>query len=435
MAEGDSGEGFNRIRRGLTNRIAGVKHQVTDLELTAIRRRLVYVLFSGATLGWVAFVATLTVATVAARSLTGSTAIAGFPLAAGALGQAFGTNLFGRWSARYGRRFIMLAGPPMSAFGATMELLGVVFGWYWMLVVGAVFVGGGIGAIHLTRYAAAELSEEGQRGRAVGILVWSGTIGSLAGANLVDWTGQMAEEWLGTPYGGAFLLAAAAFLLSWLIFLTALRPDPSQVAVTTQERPAAKGSVGSALRLSSVQISVLALLSAQVTMVLVMTATPLRIEDAGYGLDIVGLVISTHAVGMFAFAPLVGKLVDRIGHLPVLLIGAVVSWGSLLLTGTAPQEGYWMLIAGLLALGLGWSFSFVAGSSMLFASAPSDVRQVVEGWADSAIWTVVMLGSVGAGLLMNSIGYAMLNLVAACPLLIIVIVVFSTRRLRTALFA
>ena len=73
-----------------------VTPQATDIELTAIRRRLVYVLFSGATLGWVAFVATLTVATVAARSLSGSTALAGFPLAAGALGQALGTNLFGK---------------------------------------------------------------------------------------------------------------------------------------------------------------------------------------------------------------------------------------------------------------------------------------------------------------------------------------------------
>ena len=412
-----------------------VTPQATDIELTAIRRRLVYVLFSGATLGWVAFVATLTVATVAARSLSGSTALAGFPLAAGALGQALGTNLFGRLSARYGRRFIMLTGPPISAFGATLELLGVVFGWYWMLVAGALFVGGGLGSIHLTRYAAAELSEEHRRGWAVGILVWSGTVGSLVGANLVDGVGQMVEDWLGTPYGGAFLLAATAFLGSWLIFWRALRPDPSQVAVTTQEGPAAKGSVGSALRLPSVQLSILALLSAQVTMVLVMTATPLRIEDAGDGLTIVGLVLSIHAVGMFAFAPWVGKLVDRVGHLPMLGLGAIVNWASLFVSGMAPDDSNFLLALGLFMLGLGWSFSFVAGSSMLFSSSPPDVRQVVEGWADSAIWTTVMLGSVGAGVLMNAIGYGLLNVVAACPLMIIVVFVFSTRRLRVALYA
>ena len=407
--------------------------QTPDSRLASIRRRLVYVLFSGAVLGWTAFVATLAVATVAARSLTGSTVIAGFPLAAGALGQALGTNLLGRLSARHGRRFIMLVGPPVSALGAALELVGVVLGWYWLLVGGAVFVGGGLGAIHLTRYAAAELAEDHRRGRAVGILVWSGTIGSLVGANLVDSVGRVTEDWLGTPYGGAFLLAVIAFLLCWLLFLTALRPDPSRVAVTAHQAATSTRSAGPALRLPAVQLSILALLSAQGAMVLVMTTTPLRIEDAGFGLDVVGLVLSVHALGMFAFAPLVGKLVDRIGYLPSLGIGAVVTWTSLLLSGTAPYESNWHLGAGLFLLGLGWSFSFVAGSSMLFASSPSQVRQVVEGWADSAIWTMVMLGSLGAGLLMSAIGYALLNLVAAGPALVILLVVLSTPRLRAAL--
>lgn len=384
-------------------------------------------------LGWTAFVATLTVATVAARSLTGSTVVAGFPLAAGAFGQALGTNLFGRLSARYGRRFIMLVGPPLSALGAALELLGVVLGWYWLLVGGAVFVGGGIGAIHLARYAAAELTEDHRRGRAVGLLVWSGTIGSLVGANLVDGAGRMTEGWLGTPYGGAFLLAVAAFLLCWFLFLGALRPDPSRVAITTRRAPAVPGSVGSALRLPAVQLSILALLSAQGAMVLVMTATPLRIEDAGYGLDIVGLVLSIHAVGMFAFAPLVGRLADRIGYVPSLTIGLLVTWTSLVLSGTAPYGSYWPLAAGLFLLGLGWSFSFVAGSSMLFSSSPAEVRPVVEGWADSAIWTMVMVGSVSAGVLMSTIGYGLLNLVAAGPTLVILLAVFSIPQLRADL--
>ena len=404
--------------------------QATDRRLTAVRRRLVYVLFSGATLGWIAFIATITVATVAARSLTGSTLIAGFPLAAGALGQALGTNLFGRLSACRGRRFILLVGPPISALGAAVELLGMVLGWYWLLLCGALVVGGGIGAVHLIRYVAAELSEERRRAWAMGFIVWSGTIGSVVGANLVDGVGRMVEDWLGTPYGGAFLLAVAAFLLSWLIFWMALRPDPSQVAVTTQEGPTSSGSIGGAFRLPRVQLSILALLSAQVVMVMVTTAAPLRIEDAGHGLDVVGVVIATHAVGMFAFAPLVGKLVDRMGYLPSLVIGVLVTWVSLFMSATASYEGYWMLNLGLFVLGVGWCFSFVAGSAMLFASAPSDVRQIVEGWADSAIWTAVMLGSAGAGVLMSTIGFEVLNLVSAGPLLIVVLLVVTVPGLR-----
>ena len=407
--------------------------RATRSELSAVRRRLVYVLFSGAALAWLAFVATLTVATVAARSLSGSTMMAGLPLAAGALGQALGTNLLGRLSTRYGRRFIMVIGPPVSACGAALELIGVTAGWYWVLVGGAILMGAGVGAIHLARYVAAELAGESERGKAMGLLVWSATIGSVIGANLVDWAGRLAEDWLGTPYGGAFLLATVAFLLSGMIFWVGLRPDPSRVVVTPAIRPEQGGSVGAALRLPAVQISILALLSAQGAMVLVMTATPLRIEDAGYGIDAVGVVLSVHAVGMFAFAPLVGKLVDRLGRLPMLGMGMSLTAVSLLLAGTAPYDSLFVLALGLFVLGLGWSFSFLASSSMLFASAPPDVRQVVEGWADSAAWTMVMVGSVVSGVLMGTVGYSWLSLVAALPMSFILVLALTVPRLRGAI--
>ncbi|MCE2526603.1 MAG: MFS transporter [Actinomycetia bacterium] len=412
-----------------------MKQQVTGPDVTGLRRRLLYVLFTGTTLGWIGFIATLTVATVAARSLTGSTILAGIPLAAGALGQALGTNLFGRLSASRGRRYIMLMGPPLSALGAALEVVGVAVGWYWMLVAGAVFVGVGLGSQHLSRYVAAELAQEQHRGLTMGILVWSGAIGAVVGANLVEGVGRIVEGSLGSPYAGAFLLAAMAFLLTWLLFWLALRPDPSKVAVVAQVAPAGGrgGTVGAALRLPGVQVAILALISAQVVMVTVMTATPLRIEDAGYGLNIVGVVISTHTVGMFVFAPLVGKLVDRVGHLSVLGIGLFVTLASLLLSGIAPYDGYGMLNAGLFLLGLGWSFSFVAASSMLFAAAPADIRQVVEGWADSVVHVMVMTGSAAAGVLMSAIGFGLLNLVSAGFLLAIGLLVSFAPRLRTEL--
>ena len=387
-------------------------------------------LFSGSVLNWAAFFATITVVTVAARSLSGSNMLAGLPLAACALGQALGANLFGWLSARHGRRLIVLKGPLVSALGATLELVGLMAKAYWLLVGGAMLVGGGVGAVHLARFTAAELAEEERRGWALGLAVWAGTLGSLIGANLVDWIGRMVEKGMGTPYGGAFLVAIAGFLLCWLLLWTALPLDPSRVKVTTQSGFPVKRRAGIGLGLPPVQIAILLLLSAQATMVLVMTATPLHIEDTDYDLKVVGLVMSALAVGMFAFAPLVGRFVDRTGHLPALGLGVAVTWYSLFLSGTAPYDGYLPLIAGLFLLGLGWCLCFIAGTSMLFASAPADVRQVLGGVADWATWTTVMLGSVGAGILMSGIGYGSLNLVAAIPMLVVLLLVLSTPRFR-----
>ena len=356
--------------------------------------------------------------------------LAGLPLAACALGQALGANLFGWLSARHGRRLIVLKGPLVSALGATLELVGLMAKAYWLLVGGAMLVGGGVGAVHLARFTAAELAEEERRGWALGLAVWAGTLGSLIGANLVDWIGRMVEKGMGTPYGGAFLVAIAGFLLCWLLLWTALPLDPSRVKVTTQSGFPVKRRAGIGLGLPPVQIAILLLLSAQATMVLVMTATPLHIEDTDYDLKVVGLVMSALAVGMFAFAPLVGRFVDRTGHLPALGLGVAVTWYSLFLSGTAPYDGYLPLIAGLFLLGLGWCLCFIAGTSMLFASAPADVRQVLGGVADWATWTTVMLGSVGAGILMSGIGYGSLNLVAAIPMLVVLLLVLSTPRFR-----
>ena len=105
---------------------------------------------------------------------------------------------------------------------------------------------------------------------------------------------------------------------------------------------------------------------------------------------------------------------------------------SLLLAGTAPSDGLFVLALGLFVLGLGWNCSFLASSSMLFASAPPEVRPVVEGWADSAAWTMVMLGSVASGVLMG-IGYSWLSLTAALPMLLILALALAVPRLRTAL--
>ena len=409
-----------------------MKPRATDLEFNAVRCRPAYVLFSASVLNWAAFVATVTVVTLAARALSGSNMLAGLPLGASALGQALGANLFGWLSARYGRRTILLKGPLVSALGATLELGALMAKNYWLLVGGAMLVGVGVGAVHLSRYTAAELAESERRGWALGLAVWAGTLGSLVGANLVDWVGRLVEKGLGTPYGGAFLVAIAGFLLCWLLLWTALPLDPFRVAVTTRSGSPGKRRAGIALGLPAVQIAVLVLLSAQATMVLVMTATPLHIEDTDYDLKVVGLVMSALAVGMFSFAPMVGRLVDRTGLLPALGLGAVVTWYALFLSGTAPYDGYRPLIAGLFLLGLGWCLCFVAGSSVLFASAPAEARRVLGGVADWATWTTVMLGSVGAGMLMSRIGYGSLHLVAAIPMPVVLLLVLSIPRFRAA---
>jgi MFS family permease len=61
--------------------------------------------------------------------------------------------------------------------------------------------------------------------------------------------------------------------------------------------------------------------AAHATMVAVMGMTPLHMGHGGASLQLVGLVISIHIVGMYAFSPLVGRATDRFGRRAVVGVG------------------------------------------------------------------------------------------------------------------
>ena len=70
--------------------------------------------------------------------------------------------------------------------------------------------------------------------------------------------------------------------------------------------------------------AVVGLAGSHAAMVGVMVMTPLHMEHGGADLRIIGIVISVHVLGMFAFSPVVGWLADRLGREPVLGAGGVV---------------------------------------------------------------------------------------------------------------
>lgn len=164
----------------------------------------------------------------------------------------------------------------------------------------------------------------------------------------------------------------------------------------------------------------------QVVMVLIMTATPIHIENSGFGLNLVGTIISAHTLGMFAFAPLVGRLVDRIGPILVIVAGAAILVVSSVMAAIAPSDATVLLGWALFLLGIGWNFGFVAGSTLLSVSIEPDGRPLVQGRIDSAVWGASAFASLSAGFLLAGPGYSFLSYLGAA-LVIILVVVLVTR--------
>ena len=135
-------------------------------------------------------------------------------------------------------------------------------------------------------------------------------------------------------------------------------------------------------------------------MVWLMSMTPVHIREAGGDLGRVGLILSAHVFGMYALAPLAGWVEDRRGTVTAIATGLVTLAAAAGLAAVAPVGGLLMGLA-LFLLGVGWSFEFVAGSTLLARRLPVGVRAAVQGRVEPSVWLSSAAASLGAGLLLD----------------------------------
>ena len=153
-----------------------------------------------------------------------------------------------------------------------------------------------------------------------------------------------------------------------------------------------------------------------VVMIGVMAMTPVHIRGAGHDaahtLSMVGLVLSFHIAGMFAFSPIVGWLTDRLGRRPVIAGGVAVQLGACALAGTAGHDTA-LLAAGLMLLGLGWSGTMVGGSTLLSESVPVELRASAQGVSDLVMGLAGATAGAISGVVVEVWSYPTLTLLAA----------------------
>jgi MFS family permease len=149
----------------------------------------------------------------------------------------------------------------------------------------------------------------------------------------------------------------------------------------------------------------MAMACAHAAMVTVMIMTPLHMEHGGAHLEVIGLVISVHVLGMFAFSPLVGWAADRFGRSAVLVAGGGILLLALALCAMSPEGSSWQIFAGLFLLGLGWSCATVAASTVIADRTPIAARTDVQGTSDMATSLTAAGGGALAGVIVDALGY------------------------------
>lgn len=345
--------------------------------------------------------------------LGGSDRLAGTGGAAFTLGSAFMAVPLSAFMRRRGRRPGLMLAFGLGSLGAAVSALGGQVDMFFVFVIGMVLFGGAQAATLQGRYVAADLAEPEHRAKAIASLVWVGTLGAAFGPLLTPW-----EKRLGSALGlnslvGPFLCASVLSLAAMVIISVRLRPDP--LAVNGELDPDAerirplrqvRASIGVIRSSDMALLGLGAMVISQAAMVAVMTMTPPHMKDHNHS-DLSAYVIALHIVGMYAFAPLVGRFVERVGQVRAVMWGAVVLGAG---TVTSVVAGYVpvLVFVGLFLLGLGWNIGLIAGSSILTNSVPPERRVEVQGTADLTMSFFGGLAAFGSGFLKQAWGFHML---------------------------
>jgi len=400
---------------------------IIDIYLPALRRRIRNTLLLGQVLAGLGMGSTLSVGAILATNLSGSEAWSGMAATMSTLGAALTAIPLARLASKFGRRRSLCSGALVAATGAVSTIGASVAGSFPLLLAGLGLTGVGSAVSLQSRFAATDLSEDGTRSKDLSLVVWATTAGAIAGPNLI-YPGEVFGVIFGLPpLAGPFLLTFIAQLMAALAYTLGLRPDPLLIA-----REAELGTSNVVGRTSITvakdrprlaRLATITIALNQAAMVLVMSMTPVHLTGQGASLTVVGFTISLHVAGMYGLAPLFGALADRLGRLRIMLLGQIILFISLLVTGLGASSD-WLVTLGLILLGIGWSSSTVAASSLLTESTSIARKAARQGFSDFLMNFSGALGGAVAGFVLFLVGFRGLSFAAISLVLFVVLRIF-----------
>ena len=395
------------------------------------QRKIVRVLGIAQVLNGIGVAGTVAAGSLLVSSITKSDGLSGLAQTISVLGAAVMALPLARLTQNGGRRLALTFGYSIGVIGALFAILGGANRNLFFMLLGAFMVGAASASGYQARFAAIDLATPEKRSKDLSFVVWGSTIGAVTGPNLMEPSGVFASA-LGLPkLVGPYFIAAFTLALSVTVIQLFLKPDPFLTANKAVEGTATKPreSTRSALKhIKEYPIALFAIASVAIghlAMVSIMVMTPVHMAHSDATLRIIGLVISVHVLGMYAFSPIVGSISDKFGRIRTIQIGILILIASALISGLAPHHDSFTLGIGLFLLGLGWSFTLIAGSTLLSETVSVELRPSTQGASDLVMNLMGAGGAAIGGVIIGLFSYA--ALCYATGLVVVALGVWSLR--------
>ena len=387
---------------------------------TALQEKTVKVLATAQVLNGVGVAGTVAAGSLLVASITNSETLAGLAQTSSVLGAAALALPLARLTSRGGRRLALSVGLIAGVIGSLLAIFGGSRENIYLMLTGTFLVGAASAAGYQARFAAIDLATSEKRAKQLSFVVWGSTIGAVTGPNLMEPSGNLAESFGLPRLTGPYLISAVTLALAVLVIQLFLRPDPYLTAAkdsgaATLPRVKTKVALKHIRSNARASFAIASIAIGHIAMVAVMVMTPVHMAHVDVTLTIIGLVISVHVLGMYAFSPLVGALTDRLGRLRVIQIGVAILLSSALISGFARADDAITLGIGLFLLGLGWSCTLIAGSALLTESVSPEFKSASQGASDLVMNLSGASGGAIAGVVIATLSYGWLCLLSAIP--------------------
>lgn len=358
----------------------------------------------------------LSSAALVAVALQAPPAWATLPLALQALATMLALPLLAKWSARHGRRPVFVGAALAGGAGLALAVLALEARSFVLFALAGLGVGVFGAASQYYRFAAAEAVEPARRAQAMALTLAGGVGAALFG----PWMARATRDLTEPPFLLSFAVLVGVALLAALLGWGLRLPMPlkaSANSVTSQP--------GALLRTPVFRLALAGGVVAYAIMGVLMYATPLAMNCARYDFASTATVIQWHLVAMFAPSFLTGVLIRRVG-----LRGAMLAGCGLLLAGIGVAlsgQAYRDFIVALALVGVGWNFLYVGASALLAESCDEASRSTAQALNDSVVFLAVTLAALGAGPLVDQFGWERVNVLAAVPVVLLVVVLLKER--------
>ena len=387
---------------------------------TALQEKTVKVLATAQVLNGVGVAGTVAAGSLLVASITNSETLAGLAQTSSVLGAAALALPLARLTSRGGRRLALSVGLIAGVIGSLLAIFGGSRENIYLMLTGTFLVGAASAAGYQARFAAIDLATNEKRAKQLSFVVWGSTIGAVTGPNLMEPSGNLAESFGLPRLTGPYLISAVTLALAVLVIQLFLRPDPYLTAAkdsgaATLPRVKTKVALKHIRSNARASFAIASIAIGHIAMVAVMVMTPVHMAHVDVTLTIIGLVISVHVLGMYAFSPLVGALTDRLGRFRVIQIGVAILLSSALISGFARADDAITLVIGLFLLGIGWSCTLIAGSALLTESVSPEFKSASQGASDLVMNLSGASGGAIAGVVIATLSYGWLCLLSAIP--------------------